>query len=41
MKQMRVLSLAATAALTVSLLAGCGGSETANTPAPGLSLIHI
>ena len=37
MKQMRVLSLAATAALTVSLLAGCGGSETANTPAPGSS----
>ena len=35
MKQMRALSLAATAALTVSLLAGCGGSGTANTSAPG------
>lgn len=34
-QQMRALSLAATAALTVSLLAGCGGSGTANTSAPG------
>ncbi|MBU5435323.1 ABC transporter substrate-binding protein [Pseudoflavonifractor sp. MSJ-37] len=36
MKKMRVMSLAATAAMTVSLLAGCGGSNSgsASTPAP-------
>ena len=28
MKKMRVLSLAMTAALSVSLLAGCGGTES-------------
>ena len=34
MKKSRVLALGLTAALSVSLLAGCGTGDTQTTPAP-------